>query len=347
MPEISLVKIAELVGGEVKGNGEKKILGAAPFENAGESDITYAGTAAFLKQIQQVPAGAVLVPRNWSAPADSGQHDYVLVDNPQLAFLKVLEIFCSSAKPESGISPHACIGKNPQFGKDVFIAHFAVIGNNVRIGDRARIHANTVIGDNVVIGDDALIDPNVTIFDRCLIGSRVIIHAGAVIGSDGFGFVPDGEAYRKIPHVGIVQIDDDVEIGANVTVDRATFGKTHICRGVKTDNLVHIAHNVTVGENSLLVAQVGISGSVSIGKHAVLAGQAGISGHLSIGDNVTVGPQAGIAKSIADGEVISGSPGIPHKVWLRVQRVIPMLPEMKKKLGELEKKIAEMTQKAE
>ena len=183
------------------------------------------------------------------------------------------------------------------------------------------------------------IHPNVTILERCKIGNRVIIHAGAVIGSDGFGFAPEGEKYYKVPQIGIVQIDDDVEIGALNAIDRATFGKTWIQRGVKTDNLVHIAHNVIVGENSILVAQVGISGSVTIGKHAVFAGQAGVAGHLNIGDNVIIGPQAGVAKSVPNGEVLSGSAAIPHRLWLRVQRVLPMLPEILKRLAEVEKRL--------
>jgi UDP-3-O-[3-hydroxymyristoyl] glucosamine N-acyltransferase len=205
-----------------------------------------------------------------------------------------------------------------------------VIGNNVTVGHRITLRPNVVVGDNVVMGNDVRIYPNVTILERCTIGNRVIIHAGTVIGSDGFGFAPDGKKYYKIPHTGIVRIDDDVEIGAGNTIDRATFGKTWIKRGVKTDNLVHIAHNVTVGEDSVLVAQVGISGSVTIGKNAILAGQAGVAGHLILGDDVTVVSQAGVAKSVPSGETVSGSPAITHRQWLRMQRILPKLPELKK-----------------
>jgi UDP-3-O-[3-hydroxymyristoyl] glucosamine N-acyltransferase len=199
-----------------------------------------------------------------------------------------------------------------------------------------------VIGDHVVIGSDVEIFPNVSLLTGTRIGNRVAIHAGTVIGSDGFGYTPDDGVYHKIPHLGIVQIDDDVEIGAGNTIDRATYGKTWIQRGVKTDNLVHIAHNVVVGENTLLVAQVGISGSTTIGRQSILAGQVGVSGHLKIGDRVTIGPQSGIAGSIPDGVVVSGSPELPHKQWLRIQRIIPRLPEMKKKLAELEKRLNEL-----
>ena len=201
------------------------------------------------------------------------------------------------------------------------------------------LHPNVVIGDNVIIGNDVKVFPNVTILERCIIGNRVTIHPGSVIGSEGFGFAPEGKKYIKIPHTGIVQIDNDVEIGAGNTIDRASFGKTWIQSGVKTDNLVQIAHNVTVGENSLLVGQVGISGSVTIGKNAILAGQAGIAGHLSIGNNAIVGPQAGVAKSVPDGETVSGSSAMPHRLWLRVQRILFKLPELAKKLSEVDRRL--------
>lgn len=333
--ELSLVRIAEVVEGEIKGDRNKYIRGVAPFDAAKGDEITLAGNVKFLKRIHETDAGAIIVPRDFQAPAKN----IIRVDNPQLAFAMVLNLFYPPSKPEPGINSKAHIGKEFICGREVSIAPFAVIGDNVTLGHRVVLHPNVVIGDNVVIGNDVKIYPNVTILERCRIGSRVIIHAGTVIGSDGFGFAPDGEKYYKIPHIGIVQIDDDVEIGAGNTIDRANFGKTRICRGVKTDNLVHIAHNVTVGENSVLVAQVGISGSVTIGKNAILAGQAGVVGHLNIGDNVTISAQAGVAKSVSGDEIVSGSPAIPHRLWLRVQKILPRLPELKKKLEEIEKRL--------
>jgi UDP-3-O-[3-hydroxymyristoyl] glucosamine N-acyltransferase len=198
-----------------------------------------------------------------------------------------------------------------------------------------------------VIGDDVVLYPNVSILERCEIGSRVIIHAGSVIGSDGFGFALHEGGYSKIPQTGIVRIDDDVEIGACNTIDRATFGRTWIKRGVKTDNLVHIAHNVVVGEDTVLVAQVGISGSVKIGNRAILAGQAGVAQHVSIGDRAIIGPQSGVAKSVAEDQVVSGSPEMPHRLWLKVSNLIPKLPEMRKKIGELEKRIERLEKVSE
>ena len=333
MMELSIDKIAEIVQGEVSGDKEKMIRGVAPFETAGEDEIAFASEAKYLKKLSETNAGAVIVPKNF----ETSIKNVIRTKNPKLAFVKVLELFHPPSKPTPGINPNVSIGQPFSHGQEISIAPFVVIGNNVALGYRATLYPNVVVGDNVIIGDDVKIYPNVTILDGCRIGNRVIIHAGSVIGSDGFGFVPEGNKYYKIPHTGIVQIDDDVEIGAGNTIDRATFGKTWIKRGVKTDNLVHVAHNVTVGENTILVAQVGISGSVTIGKNAVLAGQAGVAGHLTIGDNVVIGPQAGIAKSVPDGEVLSGSAAIPHRLWLRVQKIIPQLPELKKKLSEIEK----------
>ncbi len=241
-----------------------------------------------------------------------------------------------------GISSDAHVGKNLRRGIDVSVYPGAFIGDDVTLGDRVTLHPGVVIDNRVVVGDDVVVYPNVSILERCEIGSRVVIHAGTVIGSDGFGFAADGDRYHKIPQVGNVRIDDDVEIGACNTIDRATFGSTRIKRGVKTDNLVHIAHNVVVGEDTVLVGQVGISGSVTIGNHAILAGQAGIAGHVSIGNRVTIGGQSGIRKSISDGETVSGTPGMPHRLWLRVSNIIPKLPEMKKKLRDLEGRVEEL-----
>jgi UDP-3-O-[3-hydroxymyristoyl] glucosamine N-acyltransferase len=333
--ELSLATIAEVVNGEIKGDKNKKICGAAPFDNASGDEITFAGNTKFLKNIDETDAGAVIVPKNFQCSTKN----MLQVDNPQLAFAMVLNLFYPPLKSEPGISSYACIGKNFVCGRGASIAPYVVIGNNVTVGHGITLGPNVVIGDNVIMGNHVKIYPNVTILDRCTIGSRVIIHAGTVIGSDGFGFAPDGKKYYKIPHTGIVRIDDDVEIGAGNTIDRATFGKTWIKRGVKTDNLVHIAHNVTVGEDSVLVAQVGISGSVTIGKNAILAGQAGVVGHLTIGDNVTIGAQAGVAKSVSGDEVVSGSPAITHRLWLRVQKILPRLPELKRKIEDMEKRL--------
>jgi UDP-3-O-[3-hydroxymyristoyl] glucosamine N-acyltransferase len=260
----------------------------------------------------------------------------------------VVALFHPSVPPPSGISNLSATGNDLQTGDRVFIGPFATVGNRVTIGSDSIIQHGVFIGDGVSIGEQVVVHPNVSIMNGCRIGNRVTIHPGTVIGSDGYGFVQDSGRHHKIPQIGIVQIDDDVEIGACNTIDRATFGRTWIQRGVKTDNLVHIAHNVVVGEDSLIVAQVGIAGSTRIGHHAIIAVQAGISGHLTIGSHVTVGPMTGVGKSISDGEVVSsGSPSMPHRTWLRVQRVIPALPEMKKKIAALEKQITDLEKRIE
>ena len=334
--EISLVSISEFIGGEIIGDVNKIIRGVAPFEEATVHDITYAGSATYLKKINDSNAGAVIVPMNF----ESSDKNIIKADNPRVAFAKVVNFFHPKSAPEPGQSKSAHIGKKFSCGENASIGPYVVIGDNVTVGDNVKLHPHVFLGNDVHIGDDVEIFPNVTVQERCNIGSRVIIHSGTVIGSDGFGFAPDGISYCKIPQVGIVQIDDDVEIGAGNTIDRATFGRTWIQKGVKTDNLVHIAHNVTVGENTLLVAQVGIAGSVNIGKHSILAGQVGVIDHLTIGDNVTIGPQAGIVKSVPNGEALSGFvPAMPHRLFLKVQSIILKLPELKKKVDAIEKKI--------
>lgn len=336
-----LQEIADHIDGDLKGQADREIKGVAPFEHAGADEITYAGTARFLKNIEETSAGAVIVPLN----VEKCNKDIIRVDNPQAAFAQVIRLFHPLQQPFPGISPHACLGEGFIHGRELSVAPGVVVQGNVTVGDRVALYPNVVLCDGVILGDDVIVYPNVTIREGCKVGNRVIIHAGSVIGSDGFGFAPDGEKYLKIPHIGSVQIDDDVEIGAGNTIDRATFGKTWIQKGVKTDNLVHVGHNVTVGENTVLVAQVGISGSVTIGKHAILAGQAGVAHHLRIGDNAIVGPKAGISKDVPDGEIVSGAPEMPHKLWLRVHRLLPRLPELKKRLSDLEKRLLRIEEK--
>ena len=333
----SLAFIANAIDGEAIGEKEKRISGVAPFDAADAHQITFAGGSKFLKRINDTQAVAIIVPKGFQA----SDKNLIGVNNPPFAFAKVVALYHPMERPASGISNRSIIGDDPQIKAGASIGAFTTIGDRVTIGSGSAIHNGVFIGDDVTLGDDVVIGPNVTILNGCRIGNRVTVHSGTVIGSDGYGFVPDGGRYHKIPQIGIVQIDDDVEIGACNTIDRATFGRTWIRRGVKTDNLVHIAHNVVIGEDSLIVAQVGIAGSTQVGHHAIFAGQAGISGHLTIGNNVTVGPMTGVGKSISDGEVVSsGSPSMPHRTWLRVQRVIPALPDMKKKIAALEKQIA-------
>lgn len=336
----SLQEIADSVEGQLVGDSQKRISGVAPIESAGPDQITFAGSNKYLKQIDKIDSGAIIVPETVGSISGA---NLILVKNPQLAFAKIAQRFHPPHRPAPGIHARAWTGNAVNVADNVFIGPFSAIGDRSSIGENTIIHTGAYIGNDVVIGADTVIHPNVSVMNGCRIGNRVIIHPGTVIGSDGYGFVQDGGKHHKIPQIGIVQIDDDVEIGACNTIDRAAFGRTWIQRGVKTDNLIHIAHNVVIGEDSLVVAQVGIAGSTRIGHHAILAGQAAISGHLTIGNHVTVGPMTGVGRNIEDGQVVSsGSPSMPHRTWLRVQRVIPNLPKMKKKISDLEKKLADL-----
>jgi len=336
--EKTLGELADYVGGRVVGDRGQLITKVAPLEEADRQAITLARTVKYLNRIDHIQVGAVIVPEGVA----KDDVNLLQSSNPYAAFARILTLYNPPEALPDGIHPSVTMGAHSECGQDAAIGPMAVIGDHVHIGQRARIYPGVVIGNRVTIGDDVRLYPNVSILADCRLGNRVTIQAGSVIGSDGFGFAPDGEAYHKIPHTGFVQIDDDVEIGAGNTIDRATFGKTHIKSGVKTDNLVHVAHNVTVGENSVLVAQVGISGSTTIGRHVVLAGQVGVAGHIHIGDNVMVGGQSGIANDVSAGEILSGSIAMPHRTWLKVQRILPRLPELKKQLTTLEKRLRKL-----
>jgi UDP-3-O-[3-hydroxymyristoyl] glucosamine N-acyltransferase len=333
----TLARLAGMLGGECRGDAGRRISGAAPFETADPDQISFA-VGPFLKRLDASRAGAFIVPRG----AGVQGRDSIEADWPQAAFANALRLFYPRRRPEAGIAPTAVIGSGLECGEAVSIGAGTVIGDGVTLGPGVILHPCVVLGDGVSVGAGSEIFSHVTILAGCRIGERVRIQSGTVIGSDGFGYAREGDRYIKIPHRGIVQVDDDVEIGACNTIDRATYGRTWLQRGVKTDNLVHIAHNVTVGENTVIVAQVGISGSVTIGRQVILAGQAGVAGHLSIGDGATVGPRAGVVRSVAPGDVVSGTPQMPHRQWLRVQRVTPQLPDLARRLRELEKRLEDL-----
>jgi UDP-3-O-[3-hydroxymyristoyl] glucosamine N-acyltransferase len=331
-----LREIAQWVNGELTGDPECVIEDAGPIDTAGAHQITFAEKGPSLKRIAATQAEAVLVPREFT----DASVNLIRVHNPRLAFATVLEKFHPTKRPAPGIHPSAVLGEGCHIGTQVSVGPGVVLGDRVVIGHNVVLHPLVVIGDDAIIGDETTIYPHAVILERCRIGRRVIIHAGTVVGSDGYGFVQDAGRHHKIPQVGIVQIDDDVEIGANNTIDRASFGKTWIQTGVKTDNQVHIGHNVVVGEHSLLIAQVGIAGSTTIGHHAILAGQAGISGHIRIGDAAVVGPKTGVGHSVPDKQIVSGGiAAMPHRTWLRLQPILPLLPELHKKIKALENRL--------
>ncbi len=330
---MKLRELADLIGGKLLGNAESEITGASGIREAKEGDVTFLADKKHINDAFSTNASAIIVNNEIKGLSVN----MLVVDNPHLAFAKTLEVLYKKPYRPSGISNKAAIGNNVSFGDDVTIYPFAYISSNAAIGARVSIFPCVFIGEGVSIGDDSIIYPNVTIRENVTIGKRVIVHSGAVIGSDGFGYVPEKGTHYKIPQVGGVITGDDVEIGANVTIDRATTGYTVIGSGTKIDNLVQIGHNVKIGKNCIIVAHVGISGSVEIGDGVVLGGQVGVRDHVKIGNGVMVGAQAGIGHDIPDGQVFSGSPAIPHKTWLRAQSIYTKLPEYIKRLHKLER----------
>lgn len=336
--EKTLKELAELVNGEADGDGTVRIKGVAPLESATTGDISFISNPKYAEQIKISPASAIIV----SPEIKSEGKNLLVTKNPQLAYAKLLTLFTSRPYISKGVDKRAFIGRNPMIGRDVTIYPFAYIGDDVEIGDRTIVHPGVHIGNGCRLGEATVISPNVSIMDGCIIGNRVIIHPGVVIGSDGFGYARNGNQHYKIPQVGIVRIDDDVEIGANTTIDRAAFDKTWVKRGTKIDNLVQVAHNVVIGEDSIIVAQVGIAGSSKLGSNVILGAQAGIVDHVTLGSNVMVGGQSGVASDVQDNHVVSGSPAIPHRDWLKASLVFSHLPEMRKTIKRLEEKVAEL-----
>ncbi len=339
----TIQELALLAGGTVDGDPSREVEGIASLENAGEKEITFLAEMKYLSRLQASRAGSAIVPLSFPA----FPKPVLRVANPYLAYAKVQAFFQQQTHSPRGIDPRAFIAPGVKLGRDLSIYPFVYVGEGSEVADRTVLHPGVYLGESVRVGEDCVLHPNVVVMNRCTIGRRAIIHAGTVIGSDGFGFARDGARYVKIPQVGTVVIEDDVEIGANCAIDRAAMGETRIGRGVKTDNLVQIGHNVTVGENTVLVAQVGIAGSTQVGKGVALGGQVGVVGHIKIGDGAMIGAQAGVAHDVPPGQVFSGTPAFPHREWLRAQALFPRLPEMKKTLAELEKKIKELERMAD
>lgn len=338
----TLKEIADFVEGEVIGDKNTVITGVAGIKEAREGDITFLANAKYFSLIDKSRASAIVTSREVTGILKP----VIRTENPSLAFAKIISLAApNEATHPKGIHPSAVIGKNVSLGKDVAIGPYAVIEDNVSIGDKSVIYPGSFIGHHTKIGNDTLVYPNVSIRERIIIGSRVIIHSGTVIGSDGFGFATIKGLHHKIPQIGIVEIGDDVEIGANVTIDRARFDKTVIGRGTKIDNLVQIAHNVVIGENSIIVAQAGISGSTIIGNNVTLAGQSGLVGHITVGDGAVVAAQGGVTKSVPPNTIVSGYPARPHEKAKRVNACVQNLPKLYELVSQLRKKIEELENK--
>jgi len=333
-----LKEIADLVQGKVVGNPAIEITGVSGIREAESGQITFLANPRYQADLESTHASAVVVAKIIGDLSIS----MVVVEDPYYAFAQIVKYFHVPPYCSLGISDRTVIGTGVEMGKDVSIHPLAVIGDRARIGDRVTIYPGSYVGAEAEIGDDSLIYPNVTIRERVQIGKRVIIHSGTVIGSDGFGFASHQGRHEKILQIGTVVIEDDVEVGSNVSVDRASLGKTVIKRGTKIDNLVQIAHNVVIGEDCLIVAQVGISGSTEVGHHTILAGQVGLVGHIKVGDHVIVGAKSGVSNDLKSHSVMSGIPVMDHKTWLKTQAILPHLPEFRKRVMALEEKIKQL-----
>lgn len=332
----TVAEIAAQLKGAVEGDESARITGIAGIRDAQPGDLTFVSNPKYAADVAATRATAILVPEGWDRPAPC---IIIRVANADAAFAQSVEWFTPPPyRPGPGIHPTAVIAPDARIGADVHIGPHAVIESGARIGNRAIIQAGAYVGPGAVIGDDTRLYPLSSVRERCEIGCRTILHNGCVIGSDGFGYTVDAQGVRtKIPQVGIVTVGDDVEIGANSTVDRARFGKTIIGKGTKIDNLVQIGHNVVIGEHAVLCGQVGIAGSTSVGSRVMLAGQVGLAGHIHIGEGAVIGAQSGVSNSVPAGAFVLGSPAWPAEHTARVFAVMHRLPELKKRLLDLEK----------
>jgi UDP-3-O-[3-hydroxymyristoyl] glucosamine N-acyltransferase len=340
---INLTEIARLIDGKLTGDDNIKILNLAKIEEAKPGDLTFLYLPAYEKYFESTKASAILVKPGFNK--SRSDIAYIEVVDPNKAFSKILIHYFSPEFPLSGIDISAAVHPLAVIGKNVAIGKNVVISAGCRINDNVKIFHNTVLLEDVVVGEGTIIFQNVSIREKVIVGKNAIIHSGAVIGSDGFGFFPDENGvYHKIPQIGIVVLEDDVEIGANVTIDRAPLGATTIKRGTKIDNLVQIAHNVVVGEDTVISAQAGISGSTKIGNHCMIAGQVGIIGHIEIGDNVILMAQSGISKSLLKPGPYFGSPAKEAKTAMKLEAYVRSLPDFLERIKQLENQVKSLSQ---
>lgn len=334
MNKVSLAELAALVDGRVLGDESLEVERFAPFDVAGDGDITFITNPKYLKKLPESRATAVIVNQELAAPCA-----LIVCPNPYLAFARVLERLYVKPVVVQGVMAGASVHESATLGENVTIHPGCHVGANVAIGAGTTLLPNVVIYPDVKIGENCFFHAGVIVREASLVGNHVILQPAVVIGSDGFGFAPDGERYVKIPQIGNVVIEDDVEIGAGACIDRAALGSTRIERGCKLDNMVHIAHNVTIGANTVMAAQVGIAGSTTIGQHCTFGGQAAAAGHVKIGNNTTVGGKSAIASHTAGGQVLSGIPAMPHRDWLKASMSLVKLPQMRQSLSALQKRM--------
>lgn len=332
-------QIAELLNGRIEGNPEASVQTFAKIEEGVEGAISFLANPRYEHYLYNTASSIVLVNEDF-VPAEPIKATLIRVPNAYEAIARLLSFYESHMAKRKGIHPTACIAETAKVGEDCYIGPFVYIGEGATVGRGSQLYAHVVVEQNAHIGEDCLFYPNVSVYHECEVGNRVILHSGCVIGADGFGFAPGANGYEKIPQIGIVIVEDDVEIGANSCVDRSTMGATVIHRGVKLDNLVQVAHNCEVGENTVMSAQVGVAGSTKIGQWCMFGGQVGIAGHAQIGDRTLSGAQAGIAGSIRKGNVtVQGSPAIDAKVFARASAVFKNLPEMYREFYQMKEEL--------
>lgn len=345
MKQLTAKQIAAMCAGKLTGDPNAIITGAASLETAKQNQFSFIGSKKYIHLLEKSQAGVVLVNKNLEKDI-CGDHNIIICDNVDAAFSEILLVFAPEAITYApGTHPSAVVDPSVSVGKNVYIGANVVIEANSAVGDNTTIGAGTFIGQKVKIGQANRIAPNVTIMHHCIIGNKNILHPGVIIGADGFGFVPGPSGLVKVAQTGIVQIDDDVEIGANTTIDRARFEKTWIKSNVKIDNQVMIAHNVEVGESSIIIAQVGVAGSTKIGRGVMIAGRAGINGHITLGDGVKVAGTSGVVKSVAAGEIVVGTPAEGQREFMgrlalprKVKRLTDKLDALKKEIQQLKNK---------
>jgi UDP-3-O-[3-hydroxymyristoyl] glucosamine N-acyltransferase len=337
--EFSAKDIAALLNGEVEGSSDVKVSNISKIDQSIPGTLTFLSNPAYTKFIYNTTASIVIVNKDFK-PEGNLSCTLIRVDDAYAALAKLLDFYVKSKPAKMGIEQPSYVSSSAVIGEQVYIGAFAYIGNNARIGKNSKIYPQVYVGDNVVIGDNTTLYSGVKVYADCKIGSSCILHSGAVVGADGFGFAPNPDGtYSKIEQIGNVILEDDVEIGANTTIDRATMGSTIVHKGVKLDNLIQIAHNDEIGENTVMAAQVGIAGSTIVGKNCAFGGQAAISGHITIGEGTKIGPKSGVMSSLKPNSVVLGAPALEFKLAMKTFSIIRNLPQLREDVIELKKKI--------
>lgn len=339
--EFTAEQIASVIGGKIEGDKDAKVRTFAKIEEGVEGAISFLSNPKYTHYIYDTKSSVVIVNEDVELEGTVAP-TLIRVKNAYESIAQLLQIYEASKPKKTGVSPQAYISPTAKLGKDCYVGPFACIGEGTVIGDGCQIYPHAVVGDNVKMGNGCILYPNTTVYQGCKIGNNVTLHAGSVIGADGFGFAPNADGYDKIPQIGIVTIEDNVEIGANTCVDRSTMGSTVIRKGVKLDNLVQVAHNVEIGENTVMSAQVGIAGSTKVGSWCMFGGQVGIAGHITIGDKTFLGAQSGVPGSLKGGEELIGTPPMNPSNYFKSQAIFRRLPDMYKELEALKKTIEEL-----